>query len=124
MGEWKIILGSYEKDIKGFQGKEGRQATIYQILTRDNRTFMLFDYEVINFEDVTDKTRGVLEIDGVYYKRHGAEEKYPTSFNDAIDCYIKNWKMAMPSYDIKDMQTAVKFFKELNELKSELLMLK
>lgn len=123
MGEWKIILGSYEKDLKGFQGKDGRKATIYQILTRDSRTFIILDYEIIEFEKITEKTSGIVEIDGVYYKRFGTEEKYPTNFNDAVDCYIKNWRMSMPSYDIKDMETAIKFFKEMSDLKSELLLL-
>jgi hypothetical protein len=123
MGEWKLILGSYEKEVKGFQGKESRQATVYQILTRDSRTFIIYDYEIIEEDKITEKLSNVLEIDGVFYKRHGSEEKYPTNFNDAVDCYIKNWKMSMPSYDIKDVKTAIKFFKELDDLKSELLML-
>lgn len=123
MGEWKLILGSYEKELKGFQGKEGRVATLYQILTRDTRTFIIFDYEIVDFDKITEKTSNVVEIDGVYYKRYGSEEKYPTNFNDAIDCYIKNWKMSMPDYDIKEVSTSIKLFKELNELKSKLLML-
>jgi len=130
MGEWKIILGSYNKELKGFKGNEGRVATLYQILTRDSRTFILYDYEVVNYDDIREDDKGnktmsgILEINGVYYKRYGTEEKYPSTFNDAVNCYITNWVMSNPNYDITDIKTAIKLFGELNELKSELLMLK
>lgn len=131
MGEFKIVLGYDDRELKGYQGKEGRTARIYQIMTRDSLTFIIGDYEVTTFEDIPlkkdseDKNMsGIIEVEGQYYKRFGnGNEKYHSDFNRMIDCYIENWKLHIPNYDVVDVKTAIKFYKELKQLKSKLLSL-
>ena len=130
MGEWKIILGNETRELKGMKGAEGRTATFYQIVTHDGYTFVVSDYEIINQSDISlgdngeMKLGGIVEIDGIYYKTSGNTTKYMTDFNGIINCYIRDWKIAKPQYDISDMNLAIKYFKELIELKNNLLMLK
>jgi len=123
-GEWKIILGKEKSVIKAYQGSEGRTTIKYQILTHAGRSFEIHDYEEVKATDEGQNETTLsklLEIQGRYYKRYGKMEKYPTKFNDAIDCYIQGWKHSKPQYDITDVKTAIKFYKELIEIKNELL---
>lgn len=136
MGEWKLILGHEVKELKGFQGSEPRMAECYQIATRDEYGFLLHEYEKVNYEDLYDKKNkdgttekvmsNVLIINDEYYRMRGSKEdgKFVTDFNRLVDVFIEVYKLPYPSYDITDVKLAIKYFKELIELKNELLMLK
>jgi hypothetical protein len=129
MGQWKILVGSEKRMIKPVgKDTQEREAIYYQIITCDNYGFLVCDYEIIPEEKVRYTSTGglpinVLEIDGQFYETR-TDKKFMTNFNDIIDVYIRNWKQPNPNYDITDVKLAIKYFKELIELKNELLMLK
>lgn len=126
--DWKIIVGKENKKITNPRTKETRKTTHYQIVSHDGQTFSIGDYEIIPYEEVKLTTNDglpndVLEIGGVYYQAKGSQ-KYMSDFNGIINVYIRDWKIAKPQYDIIDIKTAIKYFKELIYLKNELLGLK
>ena len=137
MGEWKLILGNEEKEIRGFKGAESRIATVYYIVTCDTYGFELHEYEKVSYDDLYEKKNpktgelekvmsNVLDIDGELYRMRGSREdgKFYSDFNGIVDAYIKNYKLSKPTYDIKTVEDAIIHFKELSELKNELLSLK
>lgn len=129
MGAWKIIVGKENKTVKpvGKDTKE-RDTVYYQIVTCDEYGFLVGDYEIVEFDKIefTSKNelpKSTLEIDGVYYECK-SDKKYMSDFNGIINSYITSWKLSTPEYDITDVKLASKHFKELIELKNELLGLK
>ena len=128
MAEWKIIIGSEPRTVKPVGKDTQERDTVYhQIITCDQYGFLIGDYEIITEDKVkftlaNKLPANVVEIEGVYYQER-TDKKFMEHFNGIIDVYVRNWKQQNPPYDITNIKLAVKYFKELIELKNELLML-
>lgn len=129
MAEWKVIVGKEKKTIKAIgKATESRNVEYYQIITHDGNTFVIGDYEVVDVNNIEMNSKGELPgnivlIDGIHYEPRGSQ-KYMTDLNGIINVFIRDWKIAKPEYDITDMKLATQYFKELINIKNEILKLK
>ena len=129
MAEWKIIVGSEPRTVKpvGKDTKE-RDTVYHQIITCDEYGFLIGDYEIVEQDKIAYTSKGELpkstiEINGIFYESKG-DKKFMSDFNGIVDAFIRSWKIPSPNYDITDVKLAIKYFKELIELKNDLLGLK
>jgi len=112
MGEWKMIMGEFEKTITPVgKPNESRQETIYVILT-NNEKYSLALCEYVKTENI-DKAN--LEINGEYYARHGNQSVYPDDYPMAVRMYNKRYGIYSPKYDILTPLDVTRLYEETNE---------
>ena len=114
-GEWKILLSSKKKFVKGMKGKEGRKEIIHTIITNDKLNLVLSEWtEVDNLEDSN------LQIDDKFYKTFGGDKTYHRDYVSVIKAYLEG-KTYNPKSDIKNALDVENMYKELIKEGSRLL---
>lgn len=118
MAQWKLVMGSFRKDVKKFGSSDTEEKTIYVILTNDSLQLILREYTE------SDKSNFDIEIDGKYYKTFGNGIKYVPDYTYAVKAYQKYWMQYNPTKDIKTNKDVIELYESMHEKASELYKLK
>ena len=116
MGEWKLVLGSFTRNIKGMKsrGTVDREEEIDVIVTSDEQQFVMREF-IKSTEDNSE-----VEIDGVFYKTVNNKNKYLSDFPSVVRAFIKHYMILIPDNDINPTNDVIKIYEKANEKANEL----
>jgi hypothetical protein len=111
-GEWKLILGSQTREIRGVKGKDSRREKVYSIITSDGRQLILGSYiKLDSIEGLDEKTiNSLVEVENVYYQQFGGSQTYHPNLYYAVKHYLTENHIMSPKKDIVKLEDAVSLY--------------